>query len=498
MLGVYFYLLTPRLRHAHCLARLVAWLVTTGLTAGGCALFAGGIVFVSPSFVAGISCSVSLVLNFLFALCFHTPKPAGGIVRTVLVVVIIVAAIGLIVPLDKLSFWETRSDLFASFLSTGCWLYISVANALAVVAGLFQVWVDKRMKLRLQDDPHDDDDAQAGGIERADVEVVFGDSDDDSDGDATAVDDSGIELREASGTPSSYSHRRGGSYDDPEDGAGAAQQEPLGVSTRNAFRLDNIPAFRNVFYVGLPMIAGIMGAQNMLISTELFRLQYALPEEDGSEFEYETWNYVVHIGLVIANLVTNGLEVTFLQRALEKYDTTVVLVLFQCCLVVCAFLGDYIMFGTFYSYTAAGLGIMGGSFLLLLGALVFFCVRRSPARQDFRNGHAFEANSHSFRPTTSATGSEELEFRPTAPTGAQMSHAQSRSHEDREHRFTDDDRATAVGGAGEEEPTSTRTHQPSTARIVIGAVSQTSRFDVGCACATTFCCISCSSPLVVS
>ena len=168
-----------------------------------------------------------------------------------------VAAIGLIVPLDKLSFWETRSDLFASFLSTGCWLYISVANALAVVAGLFQVWVDKRMKLRLQDDPHDDDDAQAGGIERADVEVVFGDSDDDSDGDATAVDDSGIELREASGTPSSYSHRRGGSYDDPEDGAGAAQQEPLGVSTRNAFRLDNIPAFRNVFYVGLPMIVRI-------------------------------------------------------------------------------------------------------------------------------------------------------------------------------------------------------------------------------------------------
>ena len=47
-----------------------------------------------------------------------------------------------------------------------------------------------------------------------------------------------------------------------------------------------------------------------------------------------------------------GLELTFLQRGLEKYNTAVVLILFQACLTICAFMGDYIMFGDFYEYVA--------------------------------------------------------------------------------------------------------------------------------------------------
>jgi len=80
----------------------------------------------------------------------------------------------------------------------------------------------------------------------------------------------------------------------------------------------------------------------------------------------------------------------FLQRALEKYSVTVVLVLFQAAMVVCAFLGDYIMFGSFYVYEAASLIIMGVAFLVFLAALIIFCVRRSPASRDFEKSGGIE------------------------------------------------------------------------------------------------------------
>lgn len=76
--------------------------------------------------------------------------------------------------------------------------------------------------------------------------------------------------------------------------------------------------------------AGVVAAQNLLASTELFRLQYSLAEDDGlancflavgadsptridiatdapgTEFQYETWNTIVHIGLILWNLASNG------------------------------------------------------------------------------------------------------------------------------------------------------------------------------------------------
>lgn len=80
----YFYLLTPRLRHAHCLARFVAWLVTTGVTAGGCALYAGGIVFVSPSFMAGVryAGALSKFCCRYCTFCAHSLTPCACILLT--------------------------------------------------------------------------------------------------------------------------------------------------------------------------------------------------------------------------------------------------------------------------------------------------------------------------------------------------------------------------------------------------------------------------------
>jgi len=132
----------------------------------------------------------------------------------------VAAAVGLVAPLDKLSFWETKSDLFARFLDASCWLYVGFTTALVVVAGLFQRWVNVRMQLSMQhqpqgqqesDDEDEIDDPEVGRSLRSP---------------STDSDDSGIEK--------------------------AGSDAPTRAST--GMRIEQVPAFRNVFYIGFPLM----------------------------------------------------------------------------------------------------------------------------------------------------------------------------------------------------------------------------------------------------